>query len=317
MKGDYSMSLRKTLAALIVLGLAVTGCDYIVPPIDFSTPTPAGTSQGWAAIVTNVADANGSLHVDLSLRNNTNDWSAMNVAASNASVTDATGKSSSCATVFVGTSVFVNDGGWYLPPGFLIKGYTAGSAAKPVAQLLYVECAGVTKSPGEKLAINYTYTVGAFNYYSAPQKFRGTLNLDLDKVVSDAKYPVAEKVASLTIDSPGKGIAAINKCTIRLTAVKRTDTGFEFSWDNTNPSNDVAFVHIGKPPVIGADGILYGFYQSPHLAEAPITPANGGTSTWTTTVAAPKDVSGYYILVPVETQQNKYFVGHAVDITDK
>jgi len=68
--------------------------------------------------------------------------------------------------------------------------------------------------------------------------------------------------------------------------------------------------------VIGSDGILYGFYRSPHLSDAPITPA-GLTATWTTTVVAPKGAAGFYMLVPVETQQQKYFVDHVVDISDK
>ena len=102
--------------------------------------------------MTGVSEANGALHVDLSIRNDTGDWSAMNVAASTAQVTDGSGKTSSCATAFVGTSVFVNDSGWFLPPGFVMKGYTAGSPASPVTQLNYVECAGVAKAAGEKLA---------------------------------------------------------------------------------------------------------------------------------------------------------------------
>ena len=96
--------------------------------------------------MTNVADASGALHVDLSLLNNTNDWSAMDVAASTAKVTDSAGKSSECAKVFVGTSVVVNDSGWYLPPRFVVKGYTGGTVAKSDTQLLHVECADVTKA---------------------------------------------------------------------------------------------------------------------------------------------------------------------------
>jgi hypothetical protein len=90
----------------------------------------------------------------------------------------------------------------------------------------------------------------------------------------------------------------------------------EFAWDSTNPTNYPAYVHIGQPPVIGSDGVLYGFYESPHLVDAPITPSKGD-ATWTTTVAVPKDLSGSYLLVPVETQQQKYFVDHVLDITDK
>lgn len=316
MKGDCRMSARKTLAAVIVLGLAVTGCDYIVPPIDISTPTPAIASQGWSAIATNVADANGTLHVDLAIKNNTNDWSAMDVGSSAAKVTDAAGKTSNCATVFVGTSVFVNDGGWFLAPGFQMKGYTTGSVAKPSTQLLYVECAGVTKSAGEKLAIDYSYITGPFNYYTPSQRYHDTLKLDLDKVVSDAKYPLAEAVASLKIDKAGATIPAINDCTVQLTGVKRTDTGFEFSWESMNPGTNPAYVHIGQPPVIGSDGILYGFYLSPNLSDAPITPV-GGKGDWTTTATVPAGVTGFYIMLPVETKQQKYFVDHVVDITDK
>jgi hypothetical protein len=48
MKGAYGMSLRTTLAALAILGLSVTGCDYIVPPPEIGSPTPVIVSQGWA-----------------------------------------------------------------------------------------------------------------------------------------------------------------------------------------------------------------------------------------------------------------------------
>ena len=311
------MRARLALAAVMVVGLAVAGCDYIVPPIDNSTPTPVLSGQGWGAVVTGVSEVNGALHVDLSLRNDTGDWSAMNVAASSAQVTDGSGKTSGCSTVFVGTSVFVSDGGWFLPPGFIMKGYTGGSPAAPVTQLNYVECAGVAKAAGQKLEIRYTYITGPFNYYLPSQKTNGTLNLNLDKVVTDTKYPVAQKVPGYEPVKLGAEIGAINKCTVQLTDVKRTDTGFQFSWKSTNPSSDQAYIHIGIPPVIGADGIMYGFYRSPHLTEDLITPAGGGTATWTTAVAAPKDVTGFYILVPVETKQQKYFVDHVVDITDK
>jgi hypothetical protein len=101
-----------------------------------------------------------------------------------------------------------------------------------------------------------------------------------------------------------------------LTGVKRTATGFEFGWESANPTDSPAYVHIGIPPVIGADGIMYGFYRSPHLSDAPITPSKG-KATWTTTVTVPKDGTGFYILLPLESQQQKFFVDHVIDITDK
>ena len=275
-----------------------------------------GQNDSWAAIVTKVTNANGGLHVDLSLANHNTDWSAMDVAASRARVVDFNGKSTDCGTVFVGTSVFVNSGGWYLPPGFVMKGYTGGTKAAPQTQLLYVECAGASKAAGEKLSISYSYTMGPFNYYVPSKMLRGTFNLSLDKVVTDTKYPVAAKVDSLTIEKSGAVIAGINECTVQLTDVKRVGSGFEFTWQGNNPTQYPAYIHIGEPPVIGADGILYGFYQSPTLAAPTLIPV-GGSATWTTTVSVPADVSGFYLLLPLETKQQKYFVDHVIDITDK
>ena len=306
---------RKTLAAVIVLGLAAAGCDYIVPPYSIDSPTPVLQSQGWAALVTNVADANGALHVDISLRNDTRDWSAMDIGASKARVTTSDGKTTDCGKVFVGTSPFADKAGAYLAPGFVMKGYTGGTKAKPETQLLYVECAGVAKAAGEKLAIDYAFITGPFNYFVPSQLFKATFNLDLNKVDAVAKYPVAGDIPNL-IEKADTVMLAVNKCTVQLTDVKRSDTGFEFSWATTNPSEYQAYVHIGNPPVIGSDGIMYGFYQSPHLALTPITPA-GDKAAWTTKVDVPKEVTGLYILVPVETKQQKYFVDHVLDITDK
>jgi hypothetical protein len=68
--------------------------------------------------------------------------------------------------------------------------------------------------------------------------------------------------------------------------------------------------------VIGLDGILYGFYEDPTLAETPITLPDQKAD-WTTGVAVPQDATGFYILVSVETKQQKNFTSHVVDIIDK
>ncbi|HEX7490190.1 MAG TPA: hypothetical protein VF337_00625 [Candidatus Limnocylindrales bacterium] len=317
MKGAYRMSLRKTLAALTIMGLSVVGCDYIVPPYEIGSPTPVIVSLGWSGTVTGVAENAGALHVDLAIVNNTGDWSAMDVAVSAATLTDSAGKSSSCSTVFVGTSVFVNGSGWYLPPGFMMKGYTGGSVAEPVTQPLFVECAGVAKGTGQKLSIKYTYVTGAFNYYKTSHRYDATMSLDLSTVVTDLKYPISQSVSTLVLGQPSAPIAGINDCTVQLTNVKRTAAGFEFSWESSNPTDTPNVqIHIGQPPVLGADGILYGFYRSPHLVDPPVTPAKG-TATWTTEVDVPAAESGFYVLVPVETQQNKNFEDHVIDIKDK
>jgi hypothetical protein len=68
--------------------------------------------------------------------------------------------------------------------------------------------------------------------------------------------------------------------------------------------------------VIGADGIIYGVYEDPSIADATIA-LSKETADWTTTVTVPNNVTGLYVLVSVETRQSKYFVSHVIDITDK
>jgi hypothetical protein len=320
MKGDHKMGVQRSLVAIILLGIVAAGCDYIVPPISYDSPTPV-TGNGWAGIANGVSTANGSLHVDLSIVNNTNDWSAMDVGASTAKVADSSGKTSDCGKVTVGTSVFVENGGWFLPAGFVMRGYTSGSNDAPTTNLLSVECAGVAPAAGQKLAISYRYMTGQWNYYVPSTYVTAVMEVNLDKVASDTKYPIATSVDSVKLSKVGDAIDGINGFTVKLTGVERTATGLKFAWECSNPTAYNNFIHIGVPPVIGDDGILYGPYLSPHLANAPITPsaANGvnGDATWATTVTAPAGVKGLYILVPVETKQTKYFVDHVIDISDK
>jgi hypothetical protein len=68
------------------------------------------------------------------------------------------------------------------------------------------------------------------------------------------------------------------------------------------------------PPVIGSDGILYGFYQTPDIVSVPVTPAKDEVE-WTTEVAVPADVTGLYIMLSVESGKQRYFVNYAIDIT--
>jgi len=224
-------------------------------------------------------------------------------------LTTSDGKSTDCGTVFMGT------GGTSLAPGFQVRGYTGGTKAKPTTQLLYVECAGATAAAGSKLSIAYSYVTGDFNYYTPSAPTSAKLELDLDKVAADLKYPVATPVDGV-IEKADAKIIAINKCTLSLTGAKRTADGLELAWHTENPTAYPTYVHIGIPPVVGSDGVIYGFYESPHLADTPITPA-GQSAEWTTSVAVPKDATALYILLSVESKQQKTFVSHAVDITDK
>ena len=119
----------------------------------------------------------GDLHIDITIRNETQDWSAMQAAAGKPAVlTTSDGKTTNCDTVFIST------GGNYLAPGFQMRGYTGGTQTEPKNQLLYVECKGATAAPGSKLSVEYSYVTGPFNYYVAANPTNARLELDLDQV---------------------------------------------------------------------------------------------------------------------------------------
>jgi hypothetical protein len=224
-------------------------------------------------------------------------------------LTTGDGKRTNCDTVFVGT------GGTSLAPGFQMQGYTGGTKTQPKTQFLYVECKGAAASPGSRLSIDYSYVTGAYDLHVPSAPVKGRMELNLDQVVKDLKYPVATPVAGL-IEKVGDKINAINSFTLTLIDAKRTDTALELDWQDYNPTDYPNYVHIGTPPVIGADGMIYGIYEDPSIADATIA-LSRGTGKWATTVAVPNNVTGLYVLVSVETRQSKYFVSHVVDIADK
>jgi hypothetical protein len=303
------MSTKKAFAAILACALMLSGCAYIVTPEPEGTPASAAP-KGWGGAVANVGKTDtGDLKIDITITNDTGDWSAMQ-AADKPAVLTVSGKSTSCETVFVGT------GGHRLAPGFHARGYTAGTKAEPVIQPITVECKGAETAPGAKLAIDYNYVTGEYNYYDQQaNKASDTMELNLDEVAQDLKYPVATAVEGL-IRKPDAPINAINDTTLTLTGVERTEQGLRFKWQTSNPGEYPTSVHIGTPPVIGADGVIYGFYQSPDLASVPVTGA-GKTAEWTTEVAVPQDVGGLYMLLSVESKKQRLFTNYALDITDK
>jgi hypothetical protein len=305
------MSMKKALIPILVCALFLSACDYIVLPEDLDTPISAA-SKGWSAVATNVGKSDaGDLHIDLTIRNETFDWSAMQAAAGKPAVlTAGDGKTTNCDTVLVST------GGHRLAPGFQMRGFTAGTKAEPKTQLIYVECKDAEAPPGSKLSVNYSYVTGEYNYYyPEANKVDSTLEVDLDQVATDLNYPIAEPVEGL-MQKPGTEITAINDVVLTLTDVERTDNGLQFKWQTSNPGEYPSYVHIGDPPVIGADGIFYGFYESPDIASVPITPA-GDKAEWATEVAVPQDVKGLCIMLSVESKKQRLFVNYAVDISDK
>lgn len=307
------MKYKKMLTlAFLAYALVTSACVYIVLPEGLEEPEVAETGTDtkiWSAVVTNVGKSeSGGLHVDLTIRNETGDWSAMQaVTGKPAILTTSNGEASDCETVFVGT------GGHRLAPGFQTRGYTTDEGTP---QLLYVECEGAVAAAGSKLSIEYVRFDGILDDY-APEanKTEGVLELNLDEVVTDLTYPIAVPVEDL-IQPVGTGITGLSDNVVTLLDVQRTETGFQFNWQNFNPTKFPLKTHIGTPPVIGADGIIYGPYEIIDMAPVPITPAKENME-WTTEVAVPQGVSGFYILLSVESNKPRTYINYAVDISDK
>lgn len=303
------MSIKRALPILACV-LFIWACEYIVLPEEDATQT-SSEGKGWSAVATSVGKSDaGDLHVDITLRNETADWSAMQAVPDKPAVLTGGGKTANCDTVFIST------GGHRLAPGFQMRGFVSGTKTEPKTQMLYVECKGAEAASGSRLSLDYTYVTGEYNYYDKEaNKADGTLEINLDEVAKDLTYPIAAPVEGLIQKSDTK-ITAINECTLTVAGVERTDEGLEFSWQNSNPGEYPTYVHIGTPPVIGSDGIIYGQYQSPDIASVPVTGA-GKTSEWKTSVAVPADVKGLYILLSVESKKQRLFVNYAIDIGDK
>jgi hypothetical protein len=302
------------VACFLVLILAATGY-VVVPACDphdhgWGCGNDTMQAKGWIALATNVGTSDaGDLHIDLTIQNETAEWSAMQAVPAKPAVLTADGKTTNCDTVFVST------GGHYLAPGFQMKGYTSGTKAEPTTQLIYVECKGAKAVPGSKLSIDVSYVTGQYNYYDKTATEVDTkLEVDLDKIATDLKYPIVTPVEGL-IQKLGDKITGLNEVTLALADAKRTDTGLEFQWQAFNPSEYPSALHVGPPPVLGEDGILYGFYKDPGSVTAPLT-SPGKTTEWTTTVNVPKDVKGFYIMVSVETG-TRLFTSYVIDISDK
>ncbi len=305
------MRVEKALVPVLICALLLCACDYIVLPEDLDS-YDSQISEGWSAAVTNVGKSDsGDLHIDLTIQNKTGDWSAMQATAAKPAVLNAgDGKTTNCDTVFVGT------GGHRLAPGFQMRGYVGGTKAEQETQLIYVECKGAEAAAGSTLTIDYSYVTGEYNYYSPDEsKVDATMEVKLDEVATDLTYPIAEAIEGL-IQKPGAEIIAINNVALVLTGVERTDSGLLFTWQTSNPGEYPTYVHVGNPPVIGADGVIYGFYETPDIVSVPITPA-GDKAEWTTETAVPQNAKGLYILLSVESKKQRLFVNYAVDITDK
>lgn len=305
------MSIKKVLTPFLLFFILLNlACKYIVLPEGLELQgASAGESMGWNAVATDITTSDsGDLHIDLTIQNRTGDWSAMVAEEGKPAVLTSDSESISCETVFV------SSGGHRLAPGFQMRGYSAGTKSEPVIQPIYVECPGAEVSPGSKLSIPYSYVTGQYNYYEQDKNIvDDRLEIDLDTITPDLVYPLFEEVDGF-IQEPGIEIEALNKVILSLSGFQRVDGGMQFTWNTSNPGEYPTYVHIGMPPVIGDDGILYGFYETPDIVSVPITPAAGQTE-WTTEVLVPEGVRGLYILLSVETGKARLFENYAVNIS--
>jgi hypothetical protein len=303
--------MRKALVPVLACVILLCACDYIVLPEDLDEP--GGAELGlWSAVATNITESDGGdLHIDISIRNETGDWSAMQAAPDEPAIlTYSDGRTTNCGIVSV------SSGGHRLAPGFHMRGYIGGTKTEPETQLIYVECQGAEASPGSTLSLGYSYVTGQFNYYEPDaNRADATLELNLDEIAADLDYPIAESVEGL-IQEPNVEIVAINDVALTLAGVERIDTGLQFNWQTFNPGEYPSYVHIGNPPVIGADGIIYGRYEIPDLASVPISPA-GDKAAWTTEVAVPPDVTGLHMLLSVESGKQRLYANHAIDLSNQ
>jgi len=310
------MNVKKMrILALLVCSFFTFACVYVVLPEGLATPEvvqEGSELKVWNAVATNVGKSDaGDLHIDITIQNNTGDWSTMNAVADKPAVlTTSDGKTTNCDVVFVGT------GGHRLAPGFQARGYTAGKKAEMETQLIYVECKGAIAAPGSKLTIDFVSFDGILDEFDPEaNKKEGVLELNLDEVVTDLTYPIASPVDGL-IQDKGISITGLSENVVTLLDAQRTDTGFQFKWQNFNPSKFPLKTHIGTPPVIGADGIIYGLFESLDMVSVPLTAAKANME-WTTEVVVPKDVKGFYILLSVESKKPRTYVSYALDISDQ
>jgi hypothetical protein len=308
------MKLKKTIIlALLTFAAFTSACMYIVLPegLEAAAGVEAGSElKVWNAVATKIGQSEaGDLQIDVTIRNDTGDWSAMqSVESKPAVLKTGDGKSVNCDVVIVST------GGHRLAPGFQMRGYTTGKKAAEVTQPLYVECNGVEAAAGGKLSIPYVSFQGILDDYSPDaNKVNGTLEINLDVIEPDLSYPIASPVEGLIQDA-GVSITALSDNVVSLLDVQRNETGFQFTWQNFNPTKFALKTHIGTPPIIGADGIIYGAYEIIDLAPVPITPANENMQ-WTTEVVCPQDITGFYILLSVESKKPRTYVNYALDIS--
>ncbi len=306
-------SKKVRISLLVVCSIFTFACAYVELPQNLATPeaSTGGEPRGWNAVATRVGKSDdGDLRIELALENDTGDWATMHALADKPAILTSDGNETECSTEFV------NTGGHRFPPGFRLQGYQTGAMDDPETQMVYVDCDGAEAAAGSKLTIDYVSYGGILDDYTPDaNELEGTIEVDLDKVVTDLTFPVGTPVEGLILQGD-VAITGLSDNVVSLLGVTRTDKGLTFQWQNFNPSKFPLKTHIGTPPVIGSDGVLYGAYESQDIAPLDITPPKG-TMDWETAVKVPAEVKGLYMLLSVETNKPRTYKSYVVDITDK
>jgi hypothetical protein len=305
------MSVKRVLTPILVFQLlAVCACGYIILPEE-RTDGGGGEDLGWSGVATGIGEsAGGGLRIDLAIQNDTGDWSAIWVREGAGAVITSDGGSTDCETVAV------TSGGHRVAPGFRLRGTTVGTANETETVMLHAQCGDADISAESTLSIDYTYVRGRYNYYEeGDNDMNRTMVVELGEVASSLTYPIGEEVEGVLI-TPDFEIMALNDVVLTLTDVERTEGVLRCTWRTFNPGEYPTYVHIGEPPVIGAEGIIYGLYRTPDLVSVPVTPA-GGETEWTTEVDVPPDAAGLRMMLSVETGKQRLYQNYAIDITDQ
>lgn len=299
---------------LLLFVVALSGCRGFRRNLE-ATPVPgasnssggagAAAGSGWKLTPVNITTtAAGNLHVELAATNLTGQWSALTAGEKPATFVTNGGSRTACESVKVGS------GGHYIPPGFQFRGYTLRDGK---TQLLSVECKGADPY-GAKLLVPYSYVTGEYDYYAQEKgKVEGELEADLGTVQATLTYPAAD-ASAVKAQPLSEAIPALNDCTVTNTAATRTADAITLKWKVANPGEYDTKVHLGEPPVLGSDGIIYGARVSPDIVDQPFSPGKGDVE-FETTVAAPQDVTGLYLLLSVEQNRERLFANYLIDLT--
>jgi hypothetical protein len=85
-------------------------------------------------------------------------------------------------------------------------------------------------------------------------------------------------------------------------------------WTIYNPGEYNTLVHIGRPPAVGEDGIVYSTWISPDRVEVPIAKPSE-TAEFETESLVPPDVVTPYMLLMVEQTRERLWTNYLVDLS--